>query len=615
MARRLQKTLIDYLVMAISPALIMALIGSLVFFLIEVFYEGPFEARLKYVFTLYVFAAVLVGRIAIEEGREHARLFAVPLAAAALVVLLRFVESAGPLSLILVLVILWCADKLTWDCTVIDERQRDTGKGLLQVAGLDSPKQGRTASDAEEPAEEKLEGTTSRDARNATWWKRLAERQRRPHAPGVWIVYFSLAALPLFGIGQLFIPPGNLAARQSAFRWLLIYVASGLGLLLATSFLGLRRYLRQRRVGMPAAMAGMWLATGCALIVAVLILAALLPRPGAKYAVLRLWSAAGSRGQTPFSHAVGKDGVDAEKGALHRAQPDQEGQSAPPKDTAERGSEAGQQDQQDQQSQPASAQPGTQARPQSGQEEKPDQSQENPATGSSTQPRPNAKPDGESRQSAVSSGKTEGGSPNPKSQTPNPQSERPGESIRGLGREVGALFRWIFYLAVALIGLYWLWRSRAEVLAALQGLLQGWRGFWQKLLGGRHRRADEAAAAEDGPKQPLPRPFAAFADPFATGAASRYSPDELVRYSFQALEAWAREHGCPRRPEQTPHEFARDLGARVAPLSHDARSLVDLYCRVAYASGNLPAASVGPLKELWRQLRPGPPQEKGTPQR
>ena len=41
-----------------------------------------------------------------------------------------------------------------------------------------------------------------------------------------------------------------------------IYVASGLGLLLTTSFLGLRRYLRQRRLEMPVTMAPVWLLLG-----------------------------------------------------------------------------------------------------------------------------------------------------------------------------------------------------------------------------------------------------------------------------------------------------------------------------------------------------------------
>ena len=31
----------------------------------------------------------------------------------------------------------WCANKLTWDCTLVDDDQDASGEGLLQIAGLD----------------------------------------------------------------------------------------------------------------------------------------------------------------------------------------------------------------------------------------------------------------------------------------------------------------------------------------------------------------------------------------------------------------------------------------------------------------------------------------------
>ena len=147
MARQLRKTLIDYLVIAISPALIMTLVGSLVFFLIEVFYQGNFQGRLQYIFALFVMAAVLIGRISIEEGRERAVLFAVPLGIAILLAINKFVEFQGAaveaLSFVinfgLIALVWWSADKLTWDCTLIDEDEEDSGEGLLEAVGLDRP--------------------------------------------------------------------------------------------------------------------------------------------------------------------------------------------------------------------------------------------------------------------------------------------------------------------------------------------------------------------------------------------------------------------------------------------------------------------------------------------
>jgi len=167
----------------------------------------------------------------------------------------------------------------------------------------------------------------------------------------------------------------------------------------------------------------------------------------------------------------------------------------------------------------------------------------------------------------------------------------------------GTVLKWIFYGVILLVVGYWLWRSRADLLAAARNFFQELRDFWRRLFGGRAGAADQAADSGEGPQTPTHRPFAAFPDPFASGMADRCSPDELVRYTFAALEAWAREHGWARGPDQTPHEFAQDLGTRVHALSQDVRRLADLYCRVAYARESVPRKSVAPLKQLWQELR------------
>src|SRR5215207_4456775 len=98
MAHRLRMTEADYVAIAISPALIMALVGSLVFFLIEVLYVGDYEVRVNYVFALFVFATVLMARIAIEFGSERAAMFSWPLGILTFLALERFVEHSSPLS-------------------------------------------------------------------------------------------------------------------------------------------------------------------------------------------------------------------------------------------------------------------------------------------------------------------------------------------------------------------------------------------------------------------------------------------------------------------------------------------------------------------------------------
>ena len=196
----------------------------------------------------------------------------------------------------------------TWDCTLIDEDEEDSGEGLLEAVGLDRPGKAackrRSRPSRRGAGGDPLRGSGSRPAGGSG-----LSSACRPHAPGVWIVYFSLAALPLFGIGQMFLPAGSLAARQYAFCLLCVYTASGLGLLLATSFLGLRRYLRQRRQEMPLAMVNLWLVIGGVLIVGVMLAAMLLPRPNAEYAVSELPFRFGSPDQKSSRYGRGREGI------------------------------------------------------------------------------------------------------------------------------------------------------------------------------------------------------------------------------------------------------------------------------------------------------------------
>ena len=133
MSRRPRMTSADYLTIAVSPALIMTLIGSLVFFLVDVSYVGSHEVRVNYIFALFIIAAVLIGRISIEEGVERAGLFAIPLALATWFVLGQFAAHASLFSPLINLAIIgfiwWWAHKLTWDCTLIDDQQDASGEG------------------------------------------------------------------------------------------------------------------------------------------------------------------------------------------------------------------------------------------------------------------------------------------------------------------------------------------------------------------------------------------------------------------------------------------------------------------------------------------------------
>jgi hypothetical protein len=251
--RKPQKTAADYMVVALSPALIMGLVGSICFFLIEVFYQGPMGGGARWVMFWFVIAIVLVSRIAIEQSSEHAAVYGLALAAAVWLYLARMTPSYL-LSIVLLGIVWFCANKLVWDCTLIDDDEDASGQGLLQ----------------------KPEAETKIKSPSKTKRKRSASS-----SPGRWVVYFSLAALPLFGIGQVLLPSSAAGSHRLGLAFLVVYMAAALGLLVTTSFLGLRRYLRQRYLQMPASIAFAWVKFGGG------VAALFVPRPGAN----AFWSA------------------------------------------------------------------------------------------------------------------------------------------------------------------------------------------------------------------------------------------------------------------------------------------------------------------------------------
>ena len=97
--------------------------------------------------------------------------------------------------------------------------------------------------------------------------------------------------------------------------------------------------------------------------------------------------------------------------------------------------------------------------------------------------------------------------------------------------------------------------------------------------------------------------FNDFHDPFSTGQHSRMQPEELVRYSFAAFEAWANDRGRTRTPNCTPQELVVLALDPESPMYEKARQLVRLYGEMAYASRSVPRESAGELQALWQMMR------------
>jgi hypothetical protein len=627
MARRPPATLADYVLVGMNPALIMVLIDSLVFYLLAIFYGGGYDARVMFIFAMFIMGAVAVCRISMEEGAGYAANFGFPLGLVALFAINRFGQFNGflaPFSLLInasIIGLIWyLAYQLTWDCTLFDERADTSDQGLLQAAGLE----GQAAPDenaAEDPIDPLLVIRNDEPQEELPSWLKWFERSKQPHAHGVWVIYFSLLALPAFGLGQWFLPRES---RLFAFQMLVIYVASALALLLSTSFLGLRRYLRKRRLEMPVEMTANWLGIGGIIIVVVLAVCVLIPRPGAEVSVAQLpFPKMGNDKLTPSPWNVGSDGQkkdpNARAGSAEQTkQPgEQSGQ------TSDGGDNQGQSGQ-------SSNQQGKQPQNPSGQNNSSSQQQNNNSSQPNQQNSPDGQqsPGGQKSNDPMNKGSDEPGKTNtsnngnnpPVSNLSNPsdnpaataQSQQQNSSssspqgsassppISSLLPNFGSLLNFLLYVAFAAILGFLAWKYRRELIAAWQQLLRELRELWARLFGGGETKesAEAALAAALTP----PRAFAAFADPFLTGQAGRISRLELLRYTFEAMQAWGRERGCPREASETPHEYAQRLASSAPELSREAAALSDFYGQAAYAGAQVPASIADPLRSLWHKM-------------
>jgi Domain of unknown function (DUF4129) len=599
---RSQPSLADYVAIAISPALIIAMVVSLVYFLIEVLYAGHFAGRLQWVFFCFVIAAVLIARISMTGGiAERSGLYGIVLAGATFAALQSFVEyPPGPfdgwhwlVNIGLMSIVWWSTHQLTWDCTHIDETEDASGAGLLEAAGFSDDAGG--GSHQQLPDTGQPQGRVRRRRQKQSgllaWWERYEayrrDKKKETHTLGTWVIYFSLAALPLFGLGQALIPAEELGRRRYAFWLLTGYVASGLGLLLTTTFLGLRRYLRQKRLKMPLSMTGVWLTMGAIMIGLLLVLGAFLPRPDAEYTIFSISKAEGPGDRAASRSAMlmddagkgeGRPGTEQSKSADAQqpvSSPNSREQGGAGNQKSDDGKSGGQSAGQSKDS--SGKAKGEQGKP-AGQA----QASGKPITGSAANSRP----------IRGSSGTSRSGSNFFKHLVP--------PALEPLIEMLGRALKWFVFIILVIVARSGL-RFLANFTEWARKLLDAIRNWWQQIWG------SGRAARDSGEDKPLAtaRPvkqFAFYVNPFVTGAADSQSPEDLARYSFLALEAWAREQSFPRALEETPIEFGNRLTEHAPGMEQSARRLAAIYSQAVYSSSRLPGSSLDELRAFWNEL-------------
>jgi hypothetical protein len=611
---RPNQTLADYVALAIGPALIMGLVASLVYFLINVLYVGEFVERLRWILFFFVFGAVLIARMTMrDDTSSRATLYGVPLGILTWLGMQIFVEYpegggvrelGGIINAGLIGLVWWCAHRLTRDCTNIDEETDIDAQGLLQASGLEQEAQ--SAAPPDEQKRPQPEGWLQR-------WRRYREERKKKRMLGVWVVYFSLAALPLFGLGQALIPAEDLERRQTSFWLMIVYVGCGLGLLLTTCFLSLRRYLRQRRLQMPAAMTSIWLLSGGLLIAALLVVGAVLPRPEAEYSLFSL-SPSKSPKRNASKYAVKKDRPGKGEGQPGADDPENK------KDTADSGGKNGEQkgERGDATKQGKDGSAGNNSKSSKGQNSGKGQNSRNSGkkqdkgNPSSGQDKESAKDNskkaqGDSDKSDEQNNEQKSDKESSeKTSTPTHSTSKSSPSaLRDVISKVAPVLKWIVFAVLAAAVLFFVLRSGLQFLANFSDwarcLLDALRNFWANLFGGRTREREQEQEIEQEEQKLRERPFASFSNPFAGGKSGMALP-LLIRYTFAAAQAWARERDLGRQPGETPLEFANRVGAEAPALEADLQRLAALYARAVYSRGGLPSNSLEALRQFWQRL-------------
>src|SRR6184192_2257909 len=98
-ADRDQSSAADIVFTAVSPALVMLMVGSLIFFLITVLPTGDYKERLLYTTFFFVFGAVLIARIAIQYDAARATVYGLGLGVVTFLAMTAYVDYPAAMGL------------------------------------------------------------------------------------------------------------------------------------------------------------------------------------------------------------------------------------------------------------------------------------------------------------------------------------------------------------------------------------------------------------------------------------------------------------------------------------------------------------------------------------
>lgn len=539
------------------PLCIWGIVASLMIHLIAVrsiFVQGG-EGRLRLAVLAFAAGVILLQRLIRTQGATHANAYAWGIGAAmglfALHNAFAYRLPVHPMIVFVFNVMLfgtlwWVVHRITAACSADSPEAiaAATESGSLRGLRLRLPR-GRKVTELQTVSDLSLTEEAER-----RWEKKLPAAH-----PGRMLLYFSLFAVPAFGLGVYLFGEGD-AHRSRLGILLFLYVWCILALLFLSSLSQLSNYFETRGVTLPESVGVTWLAIGFATVTLMLAAAFFLPQPHSPtsaYVRERMVSAyAGWEARRGFTE------VPPDEGAPAAGRNEGGGGAADASATSQsRGSGGGEQG------------GGGADRRGDGEKERFETKREGDATTDAD---------------AVS-------------RAP----ERRSESRRARG-EVSGLDRF-FERAFAVT--IWIGAGAAAIvlLAVLLALLRGAAGGLAELRF-RKRKAREKAKPEraKGERAPAEAALRRFADPFA-GPSRLEDGDELIRYLWRATLAWCAAFGTPCGPGQTPSEFLASEPGALKGFEEPARFLAGLVNFSEFSGERVPDATRPKLQEYWMALQ------------
>ncbi len=308
------RTNTDLLIDAVIPALILLMVWSLVFFLLDVrfiFDETNDQSLRMFGFSL-ILGVVGINRLLATDGSEepllYIGLFGVVTFLGSLVLTSGY--DTGPIggisgyrlnawgatffNLTLVGFLWWMTNRLMHECC-IDENRSAGDIGILTGtlrnfrAAVKHDAGAQVVREKRKKQQDRIFEMNEMEAFDPMEWKPPdpqassfappAQRLAKRH-PGISIFYFSVPVLAIFALGLPVLMQGGPAWVRTGHVYVALVTFAALSLLLLTSLGGLREYFRSRRVHFPPGIVYFWLGLGGVMIFMVMFGAVALPLPG-----------------------------------------------------------------------------------------------------------------------------------------------------------------------------------------------------------------------------------------------------------------------------------------------------------------------------------------------